>query len=88
MAKTASKTESGTLGTVRKTAAGLHSACVIDKTTMREFDALCLTPVTPMAAEEIKVLREQGSSEMSSGVRQAAGRSFTARSARPTAARL
>ena len=26
---------------------------------MREFDALCLTPVTPMAPEEIKALRER-----------------------------
>ncbi len=59
MAKTARKTESGILGTVRQTAAGLHRAGVIDKATMREFDALCLTPVTPMTPEEIKALRER-----------------------------
>jgi putative transcriptional regulator len=59
MAKTASKTERGVLGTVHKTAAGLHRAGVIDKATMREFDALCLTPVIPMAPEEIKALRKR-----------------------------
>jgi putative transcriptional regulator len=58
MAKTA-KTESGILGAVHKTAVGLHNAGVIDKATMREFDALCLTPVLPMAPEEIKALRER-----------------------------
>jgi len=40
MAKAAGKTERGILGTVHKTAAGLRRACVIDKATMREFDAL------------------------------------------------
>ena len=59
MAKTTSKTESGILSTVHNTAAGLHRAGVIDKATMREFDALCLTPVTPMGPEEIKALRER-----------------------------
>ena len=59
MAKTTSKTESGILSTVHNTAAGLHGAGVINKATMREFDALCLTPVTPMAPEEIKALRER-----------------------------
>lgn len=53
------KTESGILGTVHKTAAGLHRAGVIDRATMREFDALCLTPVMPMTPEEIKALRER-----------------------------
>ncbi len=55
-AKTASKTERSILGTVHKTAAGLRRACVIDKATMREFDALCLTTMTP---EEIKALHER-----------------------------
>jgi len=40
MAKTARKTVSGLRGTVYKTATGLHRAGVIDKATMREFDAL------------------------------------------------
>jgi putative transcriptional regulator len=59
MAKTTGKTESGILGTVHKTAAGLRRAGVIDKATMREFDALCLNPVTPMAQAEIKALWER-----------------------------
>ena len=59
MAKTAKMTENGILGTVHKSAAGLHRAGAIDKATMREFGALCLTPVTPMTPEEIKALRER-----------------------------
>ena len=59
MARIASKIESDILGTVHKTAAGLHRAGVVDKATMREFDVLCLAPVTPMAPEEIKALRER-----------------------------
>jgi len=59
MAKTTNKSDSGILGTVHKTAVGLRRAGVIDKATMREFDALCLTPVSPMAPEEIKALRER-----------------------------
>jgi putative transcriptional regulator len=59
MAKLANKTDRGILGTVHKTAVGLHRAGVIDKATMREFDAMCLTPVTDMAPEEIRALRER-----------------------------
>jgi putative transcriptional regulator len=54
MTKKTGKTERGILGTVRKTAAGLRRADVIDKATMRKFDALCLSAVTAMAPEEIK----------------------------------
>lgn len=57
MAKTTKRAESGILGMVHGTAAGLHRAGIIDKATMREFDVLCLTPVAPMAPEEIKALR-------------------------------
>jgi putative transcriptional regulator len=59
MTKPMRKRESGILATVHKTAAGLARANVIDKATMREFDELCLTPVEPMAPEEIKALRER-----------------------------
>ena len=59
MAKNASATESNILGSVHKTVAGLHRAGIIDKATMRGFDALCLTPVLPMAPEEIRALRER-----------------------------
>ncbi|PZA12665.1 transcriptional regulator [Rhodopseudomonas palustris] len=59
MTKPARKRESSILATVHKTATGLARANVIDKATMREFDELCLTPVEPMAPEEIKALRER-----------------------------
>ena len=54
----AAKSGSKILRTVHETAAGLHRAGVFDKATMCEFDALCLTPVTPMAPEEIRAFRE------------------------------
>jgi putative transcriptional regulator len=59
MVKAVSKLERGILGAVYKTAADLRRAGVLDKATMRDFDALCLTPVTPMAPAEIKALRER-----------------------------
>lgn len=47
----------GVLAAVHKTASGLHRAGLIDVETMREFDALCLTPVEPMKPDEIRALR-------------------------------
>jgi len=38
------------LDTVHDTAKGLHKAGVMDTKTMREFDALCLTPVKSLSA--------------------------------------
>ena len=43
--------------TVHKTARGLRSAGAIDKTTMREFDALCLSPVAALTPREIQKIR-------------------------------
>ncbi len=45
------------LNTVHDTAKGLHKAGVMDTKTMREFDALCLTPVKNLSAVQIKRLR-------------------------------
>jgi len=45
------------LDTVHDTAKGLHKAGVMDAKTMREFDALCLTPVKNLSAVQIKRLR-------------------------------
>ncbi len=59
MANAARKTETGILATVHRSVAGLHRAGVVDKATMREFDALCLTPVERMSPEEIRALRER-----------------------------
>ena len=47
------------LASVHETAEGLTSAGVMTKQTMREFDELCLTPVRPLSAEEIRDLRER-----------------------------
>ena len=53
------KDEGGILASVHKTASGLHEAGLVDKATMREFDALCLTPVEPLTPDEIRALRER-----------------------------
>lgn len=53
------KVETGVLRSVHETARGLRRAGVIDKATMREFDALCLTPVQPLSPEEIRAIRER-----------------------------
>jgi putative transcriptional regulator len=47
------------LASVHETAEGLIGAGVMSKQTMREFDELCLTPVRPLTAEEIRDLRER-----------------------------
>jgi len=53
------KADSRILASVHKTASGLHKAGLVDKATMREFDAICLTPVEPLSPEEIRALRER-----------------------------
>ena len=45
------------LNVLHDTAKGLHAAGTMDATTMREFDALCLTPVRQYSAAQIKSLR-------------------------------
>jgi len=45
------------LASIHETAEDLHAAGVMDKRTLREFDALCLTPVQPLQPEEIRALR-------------------------------
>jgi len=47
------------LASVHETAEGLTAAGVMSKQTMREFDELCLTPVPPLTAKEIRKLRER-----------------------------
>jgi putative transcriptional regulator len=59
MATRRRKTESGILASVHAAASGLHRAEIIDKATMREFDALCLAPVEKLAPQEIRALRER-----------------------------
>ncbi|QFY42773.1 DNA-binding transcriptional regulator [Candidatus Methylospira mobilis] len=47
------------MASVHETAEGLHDAGVMDKRTLRQFDALCLTPVKPLQPEEIRTLRQR-----------------------------
>ena len=55
---------SSLLGSVHETAEGLHAAGVMDKTTMRRFDAMCLTPVRPLKPKDIRALRlREGASQ-------------------------
>jgi putative transcriptional regulator len=59
MVATKRRVDGGILASVHKTATGLHKAGLVDKATMREFDALCLTQVEPLTPEEIRALRER-----------------------------
>lgn len=52
------KTKSQILEAVHETATGLHKAGVMDRVTMRDFDRMCLPPVTPLEPEQIKRIRE------------------------------
>ncbi len=45
------------LKTMHETAKGLHDAGVMDTMTMREFDALCISPVKPYTSKQIKRMR-------------------------------
>ena len=49
--------KSNLLKTAHEIAKGLYEADVIDATTMREFDALCLPPVKELSAREIRKIR-------------------------------
>ena len=45
------------LQAVHESAKGLHEAGVMDETTMREFDAMCLPPVKEYTAKDIGRVR-------------------------------
>ena len=45
------------LKSVHKTAKGLKKSGLIDKTTMRKFDALCLTSVHEFTPDQVRKLR-------------------------------
>jgi putative transcriptional regulator len=47
------------MAAIHETAADLHAVGLLDKQTMREFDEACLTPVAPLAPDEIRALRER-----------------------------
>jgi|SRR6516225_3079068 putative transcriptional regulator len=54
-----SRYRSHRLGVLHKTAEALHRAGVFDKTTMRDFDATCLTMVEQLSGKDIQRMREQ-----------------------------
>jgi putative transcriptional regulator len=47
------------MASIHETVEGLHSAGIMDKQTMREFDDACLTQVRPLTPDEIRKLRER-----------------------------
>lgn len=47
------------LNVVHKTATGLHKSGAINKTTMRKFDAVCLTEMHEFTPTQVKALREK-----------------------------
>jgi putative transcriptional regulator len=52
------KTKSDILEAVHETAAGLYKAGVMDQTTLREFDQLCLPAIEALEPKQIKKIRE------------------------------
>lgn len=52
------KKQSKILAAVHTTAKGLFDAGAIDQVTMREFDALSITPIAPLRPAQIKRIRE------------------------------
>jgi putative transcriptional regulator len=51
--------KSDALEALHKTADGLHRAGLVDRKTMRDFDASCLTTVDKLSAKEIADLRKR-----------------------------
>jgi putative transcriptional regulator len=57
--KTANRYRSERRAVLHKTALALHRVGALDKATMRDFNATCLTPVEELSAKEIQRIREQ-----------------------------
>ncbi|MHB8909237.1 MAG: helix-turn-helix domain-containing protein [Syntrophales bacterium] len=53
------KYKSRLLGAVHETAHDLHKLGFIDKRAMREYDVLCVEPVSAYSAEQIRSLRKR-----------------------------
>jgi putative transcriptional regulator len=51
--------KSEAMAAVHEMMEGFHQSGAIDKQTMRKFDEACLTPVRPLAPDEIRGLRER-----------------------------
>lgn len=54
----ASKFKTDALAAIHESAAALLKVGAIDKTTMRQFDRLALTPVSNLTPDKIKAVRE------------------------------
>jgi putative transcriptional regulator len=52
-----SKYQSRIAGVVHRAMEGAYQAGVVDKTTMREFDAMCLTTIEEFGPEDIAAIR-------------------------------
>lgn len=50
---------SDALAAIHETADGLHNAGIIPKSTMREYDELCLEPVRKLSPKDIRNIREK-----------------------------
>ena len=53
------KYRSEALAAIHETMEALHEAGAVNKQTMREFDAACLTPVEAISPEDIRLLRQR-----------------------------
>lgn len=53
------KYKSNAMASIHEAVSDLHECGLVDKKTMKEFDKLCLTPVKPMTAEQIRNLRQR-----------------------------
>jgi putative transcriptional regulator len=59
MATKVGKPESDILATVHESVSGLYKSGLVDQTTMRKFDLLCLTQVEALSPDEIRAIRER-----------------------------
>lgn len=50
---------SNIMASIHETAEDLYEAGLMEKRTMREFDELCLTPISPLKPEQIRNIRER-----------------------------
>jgi len=53
------KYKSDAFAAIHETMEALHEIGAVNKQTMREFDAACLTPIQVMSPEEIRELRDR-----------------------------
>lgn len=53
------KYRSPALASVHETMEALHTIGAVGKQTMRRFDDACLTPIRPLAPDQIKAIRER-----------------------------